>query len=71
MRIFLRLVPGLLFLGLGYLSTEIARRSVQLWTITNREDDLVAYATWQTLTWVFIGLSLVSVVWAWLASRND
>ena len=58
-------------MGFAYLSTELSRKYVLLWTITEDSDDLVAYATWQTLSYVFIVVSVILLIWAWISARND
>ena len=71
MRYLLKFIPAILVMGFAYLSTELSRKYVLLWTITEDSDDLVAYATWQTLSYVFIVVSVILLIWAWISTRND
>jgi hypothetical protein len=68
--LFRALVPTA-FVGFGLFSAELSKRSVQLWAVTDRNDDLISFATWQTLSWVFVVLAVVMLIWAVVSTRND
>ncbi len=70
-RFIFRSLLSMLVIGFGFLSAEIAKRYVQLWAVTDNNDDLVGYATWQTLSYVFAVLGVIVFIWAYVTTRKD
>ena len=71
MRFIVRALFGLMFGGFATLSMEISRRYIVAWSFTDRNDDLISYARWETISWALMVVSVVVVIWAWLSTRND
>ncbi len=57
-------------MAFAYLTQKISSLYLTAWVKYEMQDDLVMYARWEVVSWVFIGLSLVALIWAWVSDRD-
>jgi len=68
---FLRALVLVPIVAIAYLSQKISGLYLVSWIRYSIEDDLVMYSRWEVISWVFILLSVVALIWAWVAPNKD
>lgn len=71
MKFIVRSLLSLSIIGSAYLCMEVSKRYLMTWTLTNRNDDLVAYARWETASLAVAVLGVVVFIWAYVSTRKD
>lgn len=67
-----RATISLLLAIAGALSTHISRLYLDQYIFfDDNADTLAMYARWEVVTWVFAGLSLITLAWAIISTRKD
>jgi hypothetical protein len=62
------LVP---IIAIAYLCQKISSLYLTNWVRYNLNSDLEMYSRWEVVSWVFIGLSFIGLIWAWVAPDRD
>jgi hypothetical protein len=62
------LVP---IIALAYLTQRVSELHLRAWIIQSQDTDLEMYARWQVVSWFFIVLAIVALIWAWVANDKD
>jgi hypothetical protein len=68
---FLRALVLVPIVAIAYLSQKISGMYLLSWVRYSLDDDLVMYSRWEVISWVFILLSVVALIWAWVAPNKD
>jgi hypothetical protein len=68
---FLRALVLVPIVAIAYLSQKISGMYLVSWVRYSLDDDLVMYSRWEVISWVFILLSVVALIWAWVAPNKD
>jgi hypothetical protein len=68
---FLRALVLVPITAIAYLSQKISGMYLQSWVLNSVDDDLVMYSRWEVISWVFIGLTLIGLIWAMVAPDKD
>jgi len=68
---FLRALVLVPILAIAYLTQKISGMYLRSWVMYNLNDDLAMYSRWEVVSWVFIGLAMVALIWAWVAPDKD
>jgi len=67
-----RAAIALLLAIAGVLSTQISRLYLdQFILFDNNANTLAMYARWEVTSWVFAGLSLITLAWSIISTRKD
>jgi hypothetical protein len=69
-KFFIRILVLVPIMAFAYLTQKISSLYLTAWVKYEMQDDLVMYARWEVVSWVFIGLSLVALIWAWVSDRD-
>jgi hypothetical protein len=67
---FLRALVLVPILAIAYLTQKISSLYLTAWVQYGLNDDLAMYSRWEVVSWVFIGLTLVALIWAWVADKE-
>jgi hypothetical protein len=67
---FLRALVLVPILAIAYLTQKISSLYLTAWVQYGLNDDLAMYSRWEVVSWVFIGLTLVALIWAWVADKD-
>lgn len=70
-KFFVRALVLVPLVAFAYLTQKISSLYLTNWVRYNLDDDLVMYSRWEVVSWIFIGLSAIALVWAWLAPDRD
>jgi hypothetical protein len=68
---FLRALVLVPIIAIAYLTQKISSLYLTNWVRYNLDDDLAMYSRWEVVSWIFIGLGLVALIWAWVAPDKD
>jgi hypothetical protein len=64
----LLLVP---IVAIAYLTQKISNLYLTAWVQYNLNSDLEMYSRWEVVSWFFIGLGFVALIWAWVAPDRE
>jgi hypothetical protein len=56
---------------IAYLTQKISELHLTHWVQYNLDSDLEGYARWSVVSWVFIGLGLVALIWFWVSTKDE
>jgi hypothetical protein len=71
-KFIIRATIALLLAIAGSLSTQISRLYLDQYIFfDDNASTLAMYARWEVVTWVFAGLSLITLAWAIISTRKD
>jgi hypothetical protein len=71
-KFFVRILVLVPIMAIAYLTQKISNLHLTNWVQYNLDTDLEGYARWSVVSWVFIVLALVALIWAWVApDRKD
>jgi hypothetical protein len=67
-----RISIALLLAIAGLLSTQISRLYLNQYVLfDDNANTLAMYARWEVTSWVFAGLSLITLAWSIISTRKD
>lgn len=69
-KFFIRILVLVPIMAIAYLCQKISSLYLTAWVQYNRNSDLEMYSRWEVVTWVFIILSGIALVWAWVADKD-
>ena len=67
---FIRILFIIPIMAIAYLTQKISELYLTNWVRYSLDNDLVMYSRWEVVSWFFIGLSLIALIWAWVADRD-
>lgn len=69
-KFFIRILVLVPIMAIAYLSQKISSLYLTNWVRYNLNEDLEMYSRWEVVSWVFIILSGIALVWAWFADKD-
>ena len=70
-KFFVRISLTASIIGLGYLSQQISELHLKNWIYDDLASELELYGRWQVISYVFLGLGVISLIWTWFSTRKD
>ena len=70
-KFFVRILVLVPIIAIAYLCQKISSLYLTNWVRYNLNSDLEMYSRWEVVSWVFIGLSFIGLMWAWVAPDRD
>jgi hypothetical protein len=70
-KFFVRILVLVPIMAIAYLTQKISNLHLTNWVQYNLDTDLEGYARWSVVSWVFIALALIALIWAWVAPDKE